>query len=119
MSSILVVDDDDMSRELLIAFLGGRRHTVIGASTGQEGIDKFRSDKPDIVFMDIRLPDMNGVEVIRYIRSNFSSSRVRIIATTGNASANEESVIREAGFDDFLSKPLDLDRVLRAVELGC
>ena len=119
MSRVLVVDDDDLSRELLIAYLGGRRHSVTGAKTGQEGLDRIRFNRPDVVFMDIRLPDMSGMEAMKYIKSNYSDDCIRVIATTGNTSSNEESAIREAGFDDFLSKPLDLDRVLRAVELGC
>lgn len=118
MSRVLVVDDDFLSRELLTAFLGSKQHNVTVAGTGQEALEKIRMDAPEVILLDIRLPDMNGVEVMKYIRTNFSESHIKVIATTGSTSDDEEKLIREAGFDDFITKPLDLNLVLSAVELG-
>lgn len=104
---ILVVDDVDDNLELMRRWLSRRGHDVITASNGESGIALTKSQKPDIVFMDIGMPHMSGDEAIRRIRLDPDIAGTPVIALTAHAMANERDEYFAAGADDVATKPVD------------
>lgn len=113
--SILVVDDETMVRELLSRFLALRGYQVQSAVNGPEAIAMIGESKPDVVVLDLLLPDMSGIEVLRLLRKKEYAGGV--ILLTGN---HNEELLEEAwalGPQEVLGKPVDLERLLTAVQL--
>jgi DNA-binding response OmpR family regulator len=106
MPRVLVVDDDPATRELLCDFLTNKQYEVSEAATGGEGLRRLREDRPHLVLLDINLPDLQGLEVLRQAKE--LDPGVAVIMVTG---IREEEVGREAlraGAFDYIVKPLDL-----------
>jgi CheY-like chemotaxis protein len=105
---VLVVEDDGDSREGLKRFLELYGHTVDVAGTGLDGIEKALRDRPDVAFVDISLPDVDGHEVARRIREWLSKEEIQLVALTGYRGLAARREAMEAGFDVHVSKPVDL-----------
>ena len=106
MPRVLVVDDDPQARELLREFLALKAYDVIEAATGGEGLKRLREDRPHLVLLDINLPDISGLEVLREAKA--IDPAVGVIMVTG---MQEEEIGRQAmrdGAFDYITKPLDL-----------
>ncbi len=106
MPRVLVVDDDPQARELLREFLTAKAYDVIEAATGGEGLKRLREDRPHLVLLDINLPDISGLEVLREAKA--IDPAVGVIMVTG---MQEEAIGRQAmrdGAFDYITKPLDL-----------
>jgi CheY-like chemotaxis protein len=112
---ILIVDDDTDSRETYVRFLASIGVTVRGAADGKEATELVAAESPDLVFMDIRMPVMGGVEAARHIRSQEAPQPV-IVAMTASVFLEEVPDILAAGCDDFLSKPFHLDKLVAMIE---
>jgi len=114
--SILVVDDEPLILELLVQFLTLRGYRVRAAKSGREALALVRQESPQMILLDILMPGMNGVEVLRELRAlEFAGS---VVALTG---AQSEELLHEAwnlGLQEVVSKPIDLDRLLMVVQLG-
>jgi two-component system KDP operon response regulator KdpE len=106
---ILVVDDEQPVRKFLKVALSSQDYTVDEASTGQEGIDAVVKIKPDVLILDLGLPDMDGTEVIRVLRE---WSRVPIIVLSVRGSENDKIAALDAGADDYLTKPFGAGELL-------
>ena len=115
-SRVLVVEDQQDARDSLRMLLELDDHLVDAASSGHEGVAKFDAFRPDVVLVDIGLPDMNGYEVARAIRSRASGNGVRLIALTGYGQPDDQRSSREAGFDHHLTKPVDYDKLRELLE---
>jgi two-component system KDP operon response regulator KdpE len=102
--SILVVDDDQNIRRLLRISLASQAHSVIEAATGQDAISKAKSDKPDIVVLDLGLPDMDGVDVIHLLRQ---WTQIPIIVLSVRGADKDKIDALDAGADDYLTKPFN------------
>jgi two-component system, OmpR family, KDP operon response regulator KdpE len=100
--AILVVDDDQNIRRLLRISLATRAHSVIEAATGEEAVSKAKADKPDIVILDLGLPDMDGVDVIRLLRQ---WTQIPIIILSVRGADKDKIDALDAGADDYLTKP--------------
>lgn len=105
-SRVLLVEDQQDARESLAMLLELDDHDVETASSGREGVAKFDLFGPDVVLVDIGLPEMNGYEVARAIRSRERGNQVRLIAMTGYGQPDDQERAREAGFDHHLTKPV-------------
>lgn len=105
---ILVVDDDELHRHILCAFLAKHGYQPAEAADGQQAIDALRKKDFDLVFMDLRMPGMDGLETTRWIREHFDkrSKRLHIIALTADASLESRTDCLGAGVDNFLAKPV-------------
>jgi two-component system, cell cycle response regulator DivK len=104
---ILVVEDNDDSRRILIYRL--RRlgeFEIAEASNGAEALSAVRADVPDLIFMDLKMPLMDGWEATRVIRAEFPDRRIPIVAITAQAMAGDERKALAAGCDDYLAKPI-------------
>jgi two-component system CheB/CheR fusion protein len=108
---IVVVDDQDDSREMLRMLLESRDHHVLDAADGPAAIELIEREKPDIAFIDIGLPTMNGYEVAQRIRERAELASVRLVALTGYGAPNDVLAARAAGFDEHLIKPAELSRI--------
>ena len=116
--TILIADDDADIRDILkdtLASLGAR---IITAADGQECLNRIETDAPDLVLLDIMLPDINGKEVCQRVRADDTLEQVKIICISGMVEQDKVADLRAAGADDFMQKPFTIDKLVdRACEL--
>ncbi|MCC9077469.1 response regulator [Litorilinea aerophila] len=114
-SRILLAEDNDLNAEALSDYLHLEGFQVLLAKNGQEAIDRARSEGPDLILMDIQMPVMDGLEAIRRIRADKSLDDMPIIALTALAMAGDAERCLQAGADDYISKPIDVDTLLAMI----
>ena len=112
METILLVEDNEMNRDMLSRRLARKGYNVITADDGQKGVDLARSEQPDLILMDMSLPVLDGWGATRLLKSGADTSHIPVIALTAHAMAGDEAEARAAGCDDFDTKPVVLDRLL-------
>ena len=113
---VLVVDDNEDAAMLLSDLLGMKGHEVVVAHDGAAALAACGSFRPDVALLDIGLPGMDGYELAQHLRERYGPSSVRLIAVTGYAEHADRMRSKAAGFDDHFAKPVDIDRLCRAVE---
>lgn len=116
MAKILLVEDDEMNRDMLSRRLIKRGYEVVIAVNGQEGVEMARSMDPGLILMDMSLPVMDGWTAMRSLKGEADTARIPIIALTAHAMSGDEARAREAGADDFDTKPVELKRLLSKME---
>jgi len=114
---ILVVEDNARNMALLRDVLQATGYRTLQASTGREAVALAHAHQPALVLMDIRLPDMDGTEALRLLRTNERTKLIPVLAVTAQAMAGERERFLAAGFDGYLSKPIDVDELLATVRL--
>ena len=112
MPRILLVEDNEMNRDMLSRRLIRRGYEVTLAVDGAEGVARAKADSPDLILMDMSLPVMDGWDASRALKGDPVTARIPVIALTAHAMAADEQRAREAGCDDFDTKPVELDRLL-------
>jgi two-component system, cell cycle response regulator DivK len=115
MSVILIVEDNDKNMKLARDVLQSKGYSTLEAITGEEGVQLARERKPDLVLMDIQLPGINGMEALRQLRADPACARIPVVAFTASVTPTDRSLIAAAGFDGFLSKPVNLKEFLDTV----
>ena len=110
--SILIVDDDEDQRRVLELLLKHFGHEVITAAEGTAALEKVRSDKPDLILLDINMPGLNGFEVCKRIKANPATRLIPVVLVTTLTAVEDRVLGIEAGADDFLSKPVDQNELL-------
>ena len=115
MSKILLVEDNEMNRDMLSRRLERKGFEVVMAVDGQAGIDMASSDSPDLILMDLSLPIIDGWEATRRIKADSATQNIPVIALTAHAMAGDEEKAREAGCDDYDTKPVNLNRLLEKI----
>lgn len=116
MARILLVEDNEMNRDMLSRRLQRKGYEVLIAVDGEEGLKLARSTKPDLIIMDMSLPSLDGWEASRRLKSMEETSRIGIIALTAHAMEQDKEKALQAGCDDFDTKPVDLARLLSKIE---
>ncbi len=116
MAKILIVEDNEMNRDLLSRRLTRRGFEVVMALDGLEGVVVAAREMPDLILMDVGLPGIDGHEATRQIKAAHSTSGIPIIALTAHAMSDDRSKALEAGCDDYDTKPIDLPRLLGKVD---
>jgi two-component system, cell cycle response regulator DivK len=116
MARILLVEDNEMNRDMLSRRLMRRGFQVVFAVDGQQGVDLARSEKPDIILMDMSLPVMDGWEATRRVKSDDATRNVPVIGLTAHAMGGDREKAIEAGCDDYDTKPVELDRLIGKIE---
>ena len=116
MTSILVVEDNELSRDMLTRRLQLRGYTVTAVADGTEAVALAPQLQPDIILMDMSLPIMDGWQATRFLKSAAATDRIPVIALTAHAMASDELRCREAGCDGFETKPIDLARLCSTIE---
>jgi CheY-like chemotaxis protein len=115
MARIVVVEDNELNMDLLVRRLVKRGFEVVTAVDGLQALEVTRSSKPDLVLMDMSLPEMDGVEVTRLLRADASLEGLPVIALTAHAQSVDRQRALDAGCDDFDTKPIDLERLLAKI----
>ena len=116
MTKILLVEDDEMNREIFVRRLVGRGYEVIPATTGQEALDLAADHAPALILMDMGLPVVSGWEVARRLKASPDLRRISIIALTAYALSEDRDRALESGCDDYESKPVDFDRLIDKIK---
>jgi CheY-like chemotaxis protein len=115
MTTILIVEDNEMNRDMLSRRLERRGYTVLIAIDGATGIDVARSGAPDLILMDMSLPVVDGWEATRLLKSDPALRQIPVIALTAHAMASDRDNALEAGCDDYDTKPIELPRLLAKI----
>ncbi|MEY9167794.1 two-component system cell cycle response regulator DivK [Sinorhizobium fredii] len=116
MTRILLVEDNEMNRDMLSRRLSRRGFDVLIAENGKAGVELAASERPDLILMDMSLPVMDGWEATRQIKANPLTSTIPVIALTAHAMASDRDLALDAGCDDYDSKPVDLSQLVRKIE---
>lgn len=116
MSKILLVEDNEMNRDMLSRRLERKGYEVVIAVDGQAGVDMASSAGPDLILMDLSLPVMDGWEATRRIKADAATQNIPVIALTAHAMAGDEQKALEAGCDDYDTKPVELNRLLGKID---
>ena len=113
MKTILIVEDNEKNMKLARDILRAKGYATLEAVNGLDGVKLALQHKPDLVLMDIQLPDINGIEAFERIRGDAATATVPVVAFTASVTANDRSRIGDAGFDGFLGKPINLKEFSR------
>ena len=117
MPKILLVEDNEMNRDMLSRSLERKKFEVVIAMDGQAGVNMAGSESPDLVLMDLSLPVLDGWEAIRRLKADEATRAVPVIALTAHAMAEDEARAREAGCDDYDTKPVNFKRLLGKIQV--
>lgn len=116
MPLVLLVEDNELNRDMLSRRLDRRAYTVAVARDGAEGVQLARHLLPDIILMDMSLPEIDGWEATRRLKSEAATCRIPIIALTAHAMPEDRGKARDAGCDEYETKPVDLGSLLIKME---
>jgi len=117
MYKILLVEDNEMNRDMLSRRLLRKGYEVIMAMDGQQGVDAARSESPDLILMDMSLPVLDGWNATRQLKASPETKEIPIIALTAHAMATDRELAFEAGCDDFDTKPVEWNRLLEKMQV--
>ena len=115
MARILLVEDNEMNRDMLSRRLIRNGYEVFYAKDGQQGVNMALSERPDLILMDMSLPVLDGWEATRQIKANDATRRIPVIALTAHAMAGDREKAIEVGCDDYDTKPVEISRLVRKI----
>ena len=116
MARILLVEDQEMNRDMLSRRLKKRGYEVSIAVDGAEGVEKAKSESPDLILMDMSLPVMDGWEATRMLKADDATRAIPVVALTAHAMSTDKEKALEAGCDAYETKPVELPRLLETME---
>jgi CheY-like chemotaxis protein len=116
MAKILLVEDNEMNRDMLSRRLGRRGHEVLCAADGAEGLELARREVPTLILMDMTLPILDGWEATRQLKADPATSGIPIIALTAHAMNDDRQRAIAAGCDDYDTKPIELPRLVAKID---
>ena len=116
MSTILIVEDNEKNMKLVRDILQHKGHATIEAATGGDGVRLAVERRPDLVLMDIQLPDIDGIAALRLIRAEAALDAVPVIAVSASVMPDDQHKIVTSGFDAFITKPINLKQFLDTVQ---
>jgi two-component system, cell cycle response regulator DivK len=116
MAKVLLVEDNEMNRDMLSRRLIRRGFEVVFAVDGQQGVDLARSEKPDLIIMDMSLPVIDGWEATRLVKSDAATRGVPVIGLTAHAMSGDREKAMQAGCDDYDTKPVEIDRLIEKID---
>ncbi|HEV2608640.1 MAG TPA: ATP-binding protein, partial [Noviherbaspirillum sp.] len=114
--SVLVIEDNDDVREMMCGMLSVLGYRVTSADTGQSGLRRAAEERPDVMLVDIDLPDMSGYDIAKRLKSSALTAHIRLIANTGYSQLADKREAMESGFDAHLKKPISLDQLVATIE---
>ena len=116
---ILIVEDEPRNLKLLRDLLQRIGYETIEATDGEQGVELARARNPDLILMDIMMPKMDGIEATRILKTDTATKNIPILALTSYAMKGDRERTLEAGCDGYIAKPVDIQELLKAVELFC
>ena len=114
--SILVVEDNELNMKLFHDLLEAQGYNVLQSRDGMEALKVARTHKPDLILMDIQLPEVSGLEVTKWLKEDEDLRSIPVIAVTAFAMKGDEEKIREGGCEAYISKPISVVNFLETVE---
>jgi two-component system cell cycle response regulator DivK len=116
MSTILIVEDNEKNMKLVRDILRHKGHTTLEAATGEEGVRLALAHRPELILMDIQLPDIDGIEALRQIRAEHALDTTPVIAVSASVMPDDKQKIVTSGFDAFVTKPINLKQFQETVQ---
>jgi two-component system, cell cycle response regulator DivK len=116
---VLIVEDNEKNMKLVRDVLQATGYSTLEATTGEEAIELSLSQAPALVLMDVQLPGIDGVEALEQLRQDERTSSIPVLALTAQAMSGDRDRFLDAGFDGYLSKPVDIAELLQAVREHC
>jgi two-component system cell cycle response regulator DivK len=116
MSTILIVEDNEKNMKLVRDILQHKGHDTIEAVTGGEGVRLARERHPDLILMDIQLPDIDGIAALREIRKDAALDAIPVLAVSASVMPDDQQKIVNSGFDAFITKPINLKQFFDTVQ---
>ncbi|MGC2411608.1 MAG: response regulator [Stellaceae bacterium] len=113
---VLIVEDNPLNMKLFTAMIASQGYIVLQASDGRGALDLARREHPDLIIMDLQLPDMSGLDVTRTLKAHAATRDIAIIATTAYALRGDEEKIRASGCDGYMAKPIAVSEFLGLIE---
>lgn len=114
MTKILSIEDSDFERNVISDIIEGEGYDLIEAEDGQTGLDKYEEEDPDLVLLDLRLPDIDGLDVLEKLKDKDSGVKVIVVSIVREDETIEEA--KELGAEDYIEKPVDEDKLLPAID---
>jgi len=114
--NVMVVEDNEKNRKLMRVVLKSKGYNVIEAATGEEAINTLKKHKPDIILMDIQLPGIDGITLVKQIKADANTNDIPIIAVTAYAMKGDEQKILSSGCNGYISKPIDTRELPNIIE---
>jgi len=118
MAKILLVEDDEMNRDMLSRRLERKNYTITLALNGQEAVEKAQAELPDLILMDMNMPEMDGLEATRLIKKNPATAHIPVLVVSAHAMPSYVAKAKafEGGCDDYDTKPVDIERLTAKIE---
>ena len=116
MTKVLVVEDNEMNRDMLSRRLERRGYEVIVSADGEDGVNKAQSELPDLILMDMDLPVLDGWAATRQLKASSDTQSIPVIALTAHAMAGDREKALDAGCDDYDTKPVEFSRLIEKIE---
>jgi two-component system, cell cycle response regulator DivK len=116
MAKILIVEDNEMNRDMLSRRLARRGYVVVTAVDGEQGLVAAEAERPDLILMDMSLPVMDGWEATRRLKAETATQAIPVIGLTAHAMTGDRDKAMAAGCDDYDTKPVELPRLLEKIE---
>jgi two-component system cell cycle response regulator DivK len=116
MAKILIVEDNEMNRDMLSRRLARRGYVIVTAVDGEHGLVAAHAEQPDLILMDMSLPAMDGWEATRQLKAEIATQAIPVIGLTAHAMTGDRDKALAAGCDDYDTKPIELERLLHKIE---
>ena len=113
--TVLIVEDNPLNMKLFKEILELHGYVTVAAADGGSALALVRTKRPDVILMDIQLPNMSGFEVIRHLKQDPNLQSIPVVAVTAHAMVGDESTVRLAGCEEYLTKPVSIERLLEVV----
>ena len=113
--TVLVVEDNELNMKLFHDLLEANGYDIVQTRNGLEAIDLAREHKPDLILMDIQLPEVSGLEVTKWIKEDDDLRSIPVIAVTAFAMKGDEERIRQGGCEAYLSKPISVGKFIETI----
>lgn len=113
--TVLIVEDNELNMKLFNDLLEAHNINTLQTKDGREVLDIARENKPDLVIMDIQLPEVSGLEVTKWLKADDELKSIPVVAVTAFAMKGDEQKIRDVGCDDYISKPISVSHFMDVV----
>jgi len=114
---VLIVEDNPLNMKLFSAMIESQDYDVLQATDGRSALDLAHQQHPDLIIMDLQLPDMSGLDVTRSLKADSDTRDIMIIATTADALRGDEEKIRASGCDGYMAKPISVSDLLELIDV--
>jgi two-component system, cell cycle response regulator DivK len=112
---VLIVEDNELNMKLFDDLLGAHGYDTVKTRDGTRVLEIAREHKPDLILMDIQLPEVSGIEVTQWLKSDKDLKKIPVVAVTAFAMKGDEEKIRQGGCEDYISKPISITEFMKVV----